>query len=171
MSTDKLKALLSQFEMREVCFGSEGFHIYTPDELAKAQLGYSAHPDGTDLTGTGEGAWRKEWLVFGNGTLVGDPYFVDTSAEALPVYTATHGMGTWEPGEICGSLARFLDSLRYLKSVSPDERARIEPDETTIMDEDELAEIESKLCELSGEKLFWSDFIERHREWLRTSNS
>lgn len=55
MSQTMLEQILNTFRITEVYFGSDGFRIYTPEELDEAQLGYSRHPDGTDLTGQDEG--------------------------------------------------------------------------------------------------------------------
>ena len=35
---------------------------------------------------------------------LGDPYFVDTRLESLPVFTAMHGTGSWDPSEVSCSL-------------------------------------------------------------------
>src|SRR5512139_4289849 len=116
MSQTKLEHLLGTFHITEVYFGSEGFRIYTPEELEKAQLGYSKHPDGKDLTGQDEGDWKKEWIVIGRDTNLGDPYFTDTSQAHLPVYTAMHGTGSWEPYIVSPCLHSFLSSLDHLRA-------------------------------------------------------
>ena len=76
MSYPALEKTLQEFGLTEVYFGPEGFRINTGEELPQAQLGYARHPDGADLTGAGEGDWKKGWVVFGHDPDLGDPYFV-----------------------------------------------------------------------------------------------
>ena len=78
---------------KEVFFGSNGFSIVDEASINNLQLGYSVHPDGSDLSGSNEGDWQKSWIVIGTDTEVGDPFFVDINDPLLPVYTAMHGMG------------------------------------------------------------------------------
>ena len=162
MSIKKLTKLLNKFKIKEVYFGGEGFQLVSIDELHSAQIGYSIQPDGTDL----EGDWKKEWVVIGNDPILDDPYFVDTNQASLPVYTAMHGAGAWNPNKVSGSLQNFLECLRYLKSVSPVDDLRITPDESTITDEEELTKMENKLTKICGESYFWSYFFKNHKQWL-----
>lgn len=84
--------------------------------LADMQLGYAMDVMGKDLSGTGKGEWRSEWLVFGYD--YGDPVFVDRQEEAkdFPVYVADHGTGSWEPQEIAVSLSGFIQILIALNA-------------------------------------------------------
>lgn len=43
--------------LKEVYFGSNGFSITDEAGIKDLQLGYSIQPDGSDLTGSGEGDW------------------------------------------------------------------------------------------------------------------
>lgn len=171
MSQKNVERLLNEFALTEIYFGSEGFRICKIPELPEAQLGYAKHPNGNDLTGENEGDWKKEWIVIGNDTSLGDPYFIDTSVEALPVYTAMHGMGSWNPEEISPSLRNFLGSLKHLQSISRQDCARIDPDKRTLMDRKKIKELEAKLNELNGERYFWGGFFERYIEWLEENDS
>lgn len=169
MSDERLgqvETLLSEFALSEVYFGSEGYRIFLPAELAKAQNGYARHPNGTSLTGEKPGDWKKEWLVFGRDTQLGDPYFVDTSAGDLPVYSAMHGMGKWEPLDVCPTLKGFLAALRHLHQAAGQSAAQIEPDGSTMTGRPQLKKLEDELAALSGERDFWKDMFERHTEWL-----
>ncbi len=149
-------------------FGALGFALEPREGLAQAQIGYSRHPDGSDLTGSAEGEWRREWRVFGRDTLLGDPFFADVSNERLPVYTAMHGMGQWKPDVVSESLAGFLAALDLLVKTSKQDADLAEPNEHTVSGEDELADIEAKLIELCGEESadFWENFMEMHTDWL-----
>lgn len=157
--------------LKEVFFGSNGFSIADEGSIKDIQLGYSVHPDGSDLSGTNEGDWQKSWVVIGTDTEVGDPFFVDTSEPSLPVYTAMHGMGEWSAELVSTSLTSFLEVLDYLNSISKQKFARIDPDENTITDPKELAAIKKKLQEISGEKYYWKIFIEQHQEWVEEFGS
>lgn len=157
--------------LKEVYFGSNGFSIADVSSINDIQLGYRVHPDGTDLTGSNEGDWRKGWIVIGTDTEVGDPFFVDTNEPSLPVYTAMHGMGEWNAELVATSLPSFLETLSYLSGLSKQEFARIDPDENTITDTKELSAIEKKLHEISGEKYYWQNFIEQHQEWVEEFGS
>ena len=91
----------------ETLFRKVTFAIFKPHELEEAQHGYSFNPlTGEDLT-SGAGGWRRSWVVIGADEDLGDPLFVDISDERLPVYTAAHGQGDWDP-------SRFARSARTL---------------------------------------------------------
>lgn len=170
MSQTKLEQILNSFHITVVYFGSDGFRIYTPEELDNAQLGYSRHPDGTVLTGQNEGDWKSEWIVIGNDTNLGDPYFVDTSNEKLPVFTAVHGAGAWEPSIVSPALLSFLRSLEYLRTQSTQEDSLVEPDGSTITDRGRIKNLENEMNNLNAENEFWGAFFERHVEWLEEND-
>ena len=81
-----------------------------PDELGELQVGYGIGPGGEDLTGHDRGDWRASWIVIGVDEDLGDPYFVDLADAELPVFTAIHGAGAWEPQPIARSLQHLLAS-------------------------------------------------------------
>ena len=83
---DKVISLLPDTEAYYY-FGSHGFNIESKSNFEGAQLGYRVHPDGNDLTGSNDGDWLSSWYTVGRDTTVGDPFFVDTSSESLPVYS------------------------------------------------------------------------------------
>lgn len=152
-------------------FGAAGFNIESRFTFDEAQMGYRAHPNGEDLTGNNDGDWLPAWYYIGRDTLVGDPFFVDTNSESLPVYTAMHGQGGWDPELVSESLAGFLTSLKYLKEKSKQEVDLIEPDENTISGDNELEDIHKHVLSLCGENssFFWECFIEQHQDWILES--
>ena len=156
---------------KEVFFGSNGFSIVDEASINNLQLGYSVHPEGSDLSGSNEGDWQKSWIVIGTDTEVGDPFFVDINDPLLPVYTAMHGMGEWGEELVSKSLLSFLELLSYLNGISKQDYAQIDPDENTITDSKQLASIKSKLQEISGEKDYWENFIEQYQEWVEEFGS
>ncbi|KIL51794.1 hypothetical protein [Jeotgalibacillus soli] len=84
------------------------FILFREEEIEDQQLGYSVNDEGESLIGSGEGDWREGWIVIGYEEDLGDPLIVDTSQEAMPVFTAEHGAGDWEP-------ILLFDSLQNIK--------------------------------------------------------
>lgn len=152
-------------------FGSHGFCLFSKSNFDNEQLGYRVNPDGTNLTGTKEGDWLPTWYTIGRDTTVGDPFFVDTSRADYPVYTAMHGQGEWSPVLVSSSLHDFIASLKFIKDKSNQSEELIEPNDSTITDEDELDEIKSHLVSLCGNESdeFWDMIIEQHQDWILES--
>ena len=105
-------------EKQEVTFGYTGIELFPYRKLEEAQIGYSIHPNGEDLCGISEGDWKREWIVIGQEISCGDPIFVDSSVPNVPVYTAIHGTGTWEPTLISKSYLGFIEILKELRTVA-----------------------------------------------------
>jgi hypothetical protein len=59
--------------------------------------------------------WKSSWVVIGESSLLGDPYFIDVvklDAEGdCPVYTAMSGHERWIPTLAASSFAQFLRIL------------------------------------------------------------
>jgi hypothetical protein len=60
------------------------------------------------FTGENAGDWKRDWFVIACEDLLGDPIFVDLSEPGLPVFTAAHGEGEWNPVLIASSLRGFI---------------------------------------------------------------
>jgi len=84
--------------------------LVSPDELGEMQLGFGVGPDGADLSDDKPGDWRASWLVIGLDEDVGDPLFVDLADPSMPVFTAVHGAGSWDPHPVAPSLRKLLVS-------------------------------------------------------------
>jgi hypothetical protein len=110
--------LLESASPRSVALGGGGVNLFTADELDSAQIGYAVDPDGRPLTGGDEGDWRTTWLVIGSETSVGDPVFIDLSQTEMPVCTAMHGMGEWEPQRIADSAVGFFHALDLVSGIA-----------------------------------------------------
>ncbi|MCL1036105.1 hypothetical protein L2750_02905 [Shewanella submarina] len=158
--------LLNCAGVTQVWFGSRGFDVATESGLEDMQLGYSRHPDGSDLTGTGEGDWQPGWVVVARDTQLGDPFFVDTTQPQLPVYTAMHGMGSWSADEVATSLEAFLNTLSYLKTTANQADSLLGPIDSCIRDPELLATMSKKMVDLSGERYYWEELVEGYQEWL-----
>lgn len=171
MPPGMLSKMLSEFGLTEVYFGPSGFRIHAGGDLQEAQLGYARHPNGSDLTGVSEGEWRKEWIVIGQNIELGDPYFVDTSEESLPVHTAAHGIGTWEPTIVSPSLRNFLSCLTLLHSRFKQEDSLLEPNELTLRQNGKVEALKKELILLNGDSGFWDIFFHVYKEWLEENDS
>ncbi len=59
--------------------------------------------------------WKPTWVVIGESSLLGDPYFLDVSKPDpegdCPVYTAMSGQDKWVPTLAASSFAQFLRIL------------------------------------------------------------
>ncbi len=84
-------------------FGVGGIEFFPLAAIAAEQAGYEG-PD-----------WSQSWLVLGRETSCGDPIFIDHSHTPLPVYTAMHGMGSWDPSLVASSWSQFLAALEFVR--------------------------------------------------------
>jgi hypothetical protein len=57
-----IEEVLRTIPFQSINFGDMTVHIYPPEQLHEAQLGYSIHSDGTSLTGDEEGDWKRVGL-------------------------------------------------------------------------------------------------------------
>jgi hypothetical protein len=92
----------------------EKVRLFASSELVREQVGFGTLEDGT-FRATKDGEWRKTWVLIGQSSLLGDPYFLDVAkldAEGdCAVFTAMSGAGRWE-ARLCGSsFAQFLRIL------------------------------------------------------------
>ncbi|MGH7270276.1 MAG: SMI1/KNR4 family protein [Polyangiaceae bacterium] len=59
--------------------------------------------------------WKAAWVIIGESSLLGDPYFLDVSKPDpegdCPVYTAMSGQERWQPTLAASSFAQFLRIL------------------------------------------------------------
>jgi hypothetical protein len=86
----------------------ERIRMFPADELVKAQTVVTTPADG----GTVALDWKPGWVIIGESSLLGDPYFLDTSKPDpegdCPVYTAISGQPRWVPTLVASSFAQFL---------------------------------------------------------------
>jgi hypothetical protein len=89
----------------------ERVRLIPADELVKAQQNVVSPPDG----GSAPADWKPSWIVIGESSLLGDPYFLDVSKPDpegdCPVYTAMSGQDKWQPTLAASSFAQFLRIL------------------------------------------------------------
>jgi SMI1 / KNR4 family (SUKH-1) len=89
----------------------ERIRLIPAEELVKAQDLVKAADGGA----TAPADWKASWIVIGESSLLGDPYFLDVSkpdAEGdCPVYTAMSGQERWGATLAASSFAQFLRIL------------------------------------------------------------
>jgi hypothetical protein len=90
----------------------ERIRLIPAEELIKAQQPVRAGRGGGGGT---PAEWKTSWVVIGESSLLGDPYFLDVSKPDpegdCPVYTAMSGQERWTPTLAASSFAQFLRIL------------------------------------------------------------
>jgi hypothetical protein len=86
----------------------ERIRLIPAEELAAFQSQITSNAEGKKAPLD----WKASWVVIGESSLLGDPYFLDVSkldAEGdCPVYTAMSGQDRWNPTLVASSFAQFL---------------------------------------------------------------
>jgi hypothetical protein len=89
----------------------ERIRLIPAQELATAQQQVLKPAEG----GSAPSDWKPAWVVIGESSLLGDPYFLDVSKPDpegdCPVYTAMSGQDKWQPTLAASSFAQFLRIL------------------------------------------------------------
>jgi hypothetical protein len=146
----------------EVAYGCGGIKLFGADEIEQRQVGYSVAPDGKSLCSRDRGAWRPNWTVIGYETACGDPLFIDTDDSALPVLTAIHGEGSWEPQPVANSFDAFVRSLEEFARISEGRGNPVERDNKPLSDADRDSFLR-RVAELNGPQFepdFWAVLLE-----------
>jgi hypothetical protein len=115
---ETLLAFRSSLGFDRIEYGTGGVYLYRIDELTGAQVGYGVSSGGASLCGKRSGDWRESWIVIGHDLALGDPLFVDVSISGIPVLTAMHGEGTWEPIQISSSLEHYRSALTHFAEIA-----------------------------------------------------
>lgn len=115
----------------------ERIQLIPSERLLDEQKGFALTDTGAALSGPGPGGWRGSWIVIGHSTLLGDPYFLDTStldAEGdCSVLTAMSGTDTWKPRLCASSFAMFLRILAVTMDAAKDF-----PESSVDMDDEQV---------------------------------
>lgn len=97
----------------------ERIRLIPAAELINAQAQVTAKPEGG---GSAPADWKPSWVVIGESSLLGDPYFLDVSKPDpegdCPVYTAMSGQDKWQPTLAASSFAQFLRILATAMEVA-----------------------------------------------------
>ncbi len=94
---------------------SERVRLIPASELEAEQKGFALDESGELRTGPTSQGWRPSWIIVAHSSLLGDPYFLDTSlpdAEGdCAVFTAMSGTDNWKPRLCASSFAMFVRIL------------------------------------------------------------
>jgi hypothetical protein len=97
----------------------ERIRLIPSEELVKAQLPVR---EGPGEGGKTPAEWKPSWVVIGESSLLGDPYFLDVSKPDpegdCPVYTAMSGQERWTPTLAASSFAQFLRILSMAMEIA-----------------------------------------------------
>ena len=160
MTREPYLRLLDGALLHDVEFGAGGIGIHSPGALHEAQVGYAVNPDGTSLTGTGEGDWRPSWLVIAQDLLCGDPIFIDTALPEMPVFTAAHGVGDWNPTRIADSAAAFVRTLDIVRRVAVDREHPVALEANPLSDAERSAVLgEIRALNPRSDPSFWEALL------------
>lgn len=95
----------------------ERIRLIPSGELAKVQEHIRSGAGGASPA-----EWKPSWIVVGESSLLGDPYFLDVSKPDpegdCPVYTAMSGQEKWVPTLAASSFAQFLRILAMAMEVA-----------------------------------------------------
>jgi len=144
----KLRGALS---VDKVSIGYSSIELARPGELPSAQQGYAG------------GDWQAEWLVIGHEGLCGDPLFIDTEDDDLPVYIADHGEGSWTPRLIAFSFRHFGEILDRLGKLSRDRTNPVQLERHPVSDGERISFMEFIRRESPDVDFgFWESLFELH---------
>jgi hypothetical protein len=108
------------------------------------------------------GAWQPNWIVIGCETACGDPLFVDLDAAALPVFTAMHGEGAWEPVQVAASIEAFAKCIEEFSRISVGRSNPIEREANPVSDDERTVFLRhiAELNRTSSAPEFWDVLLE-----------
>ena len=105
-------------DLQGFSIGSSGIRFLHEAEFDHGQRGYSVGSNGEALSGLEVGQWRQTLQVIGCDESCGDPIFVDTGSTDLPVYTAAHGTGSWDPVKVAKTIGGFRQSINIMAQLA-----------------------------------------------------
>ena len=116
---DSLLKAVDTLPVNSVSIGYSELVLFKSSDLSKEQIGYRSHGQtGASLIGSNDGEWLADWYVIGYDSLCGDPFLVDTSDANLPVMTAMHGEGFWNPETVASTFGGFAEALLLLVALA-----------------------------------------------------
>lgn len=146
----------------EVSYGSGGIKLFGPDDIDECQVGYSVAPDGKSLCSHGAGSWQSSWIAIGHETACGDPLFIESADPALPVLTALHGEGKWEPMPVAISLNAFAQLFSEFARIAKGRSTPVELDHNPLSEAERDAFLRrvDQSNESQFESRFWAVMLE-----------
>lgn len=125
-------------QISDISLGYSEINFASPDQLEEAQLGYSMDLDGNSLISGNDGDWEEGWLVIASDQ-IGDPIMVDLRNNSMPVLSAAHGEGSWEPFVIADSLDSFIIICSKLMELSKNRSNPTAIEENPIPEKEKIA--------------------------------
>ena len=159
---DRYNEVRKTLPVAEVSYGCGGIKMFSAFDLGDGQVGYSVAPDGSSLCSGGTGAWHSNWVVIGYEMACGDPLFIDIDAPSLPVFTALHGEGAWEPIQVAASIEAFGKCIEEFSRISAGRRNPVEREANPI-GSDERTVFLHRIAELNrttSAPEFWDVLLE-----------
>jgi hypothetical protein len=101
---------------------AEKIRLIPASKLEEEQIGFALTESRDLITSPTAAGWRPSWIIIGHSSLLGDPYFLDTSKPDpegdCPIYTAMSGTDTWQPKLCASSFALFVRILSVTMDVA-----------------------------------------------------
>ena len=146
--------------VKAVEVGHQTVELLGQEELADAQVGFAVDADGNDVTGSRPGEWRPTWLVIALEESLGDPVFVDTADDALPVLWVGHDMDWSAPQRLADSFEGFAEGLRLVHEAAGGRRSPVDLEQNPLPD-DELDRLIARIRERNpgADGDFWRAFF------------
>jgi hypothetical protein len=159
---DRYDKVRENLPSAEVNLGGGGIKLFSVSELEEGQVGYSVAPDGRSLCSGESGAWQPNWVVIGCETACGDPLFIDIGAVALPVFTAMHGEGAWEPVQVAASIEAFAKCMEEFSRISAGRSNAVEHEANPLGDGERTSFLRriAELNQTSAAPEFWDVMLE-----------
>ncbi len=154
---DGYATVLAKLPTLKVSFDVGGLELFPAWSLENAQVGYARTPDGKSLLGQDGGAWKANWMVIGREACCGDPIFVDVEDASVPVFTARHGEGSWNPQQIAISIEAFAACFQEFALIARSRTNPVEIQEHPVEDAERaafLSRIEQLNAGSTGQE-FW----------------
>jgi hypothetical protein len=94
---------------------AERVRLTPAESLLEEQKSFALTDAGQTRTAPSAAGWRPGWIIVGHSSLLGDPYFLDTSSPDAegdcPVFTAMSGTDVWKARLCASSFALFVRIL------------------------------------------------------------
>jgi hypothetical protein len=101
---------------------AERVRLIPSAKLLDEQRGFALTEAGELRSSPSPTGFRASWVIIAHSTLLGDPYFLDTSSPDpegdCPVFTAMSGTDSWKPRLCASSFAMFLRILAVSMEVA-----------------------------------------------------
>jgi hypothetical protein len=159
---ESYSTVLEAMPVNEVSYGVGGIKLFSAAELEQGQLGYGVAPDGKSLCSGEDGAWQPTWIAIGYETACGDPLFIETDEPTLPVLTAIHGEGYWEPMPVAISFDAFVRQINDFARIAKGRSNPVELDDNPLPDteRDSFLERVDEMNERQFDSSFWAVLLD-----------